>query len=149
MRKALLTYENQKGLYQSKVNSSLASTQKQGHQTHNCKWTIITIHIHPKDMNRAFAFPFFLLVIFLLVLRPFTLFPGGGGGGGRGVLIFYKQTRIVIPFSLISTLAHFSFEFVFSAYPLPPPPPLQRRRPSSHHSLPLYALCNFFLPYLN
>ena len=37
MRKALLTYENQKGLYQSKVTSSLASTQRQGHQAHNCK----------------------------------------------------------------------------------------------------------------
>ena len=37
MRKALLTYENQNGLYQSKVTSSLASTQRQGHQAHNCK----------------------------------------------------------------------------------------------------------------
>ena len=37
MRKALLTYERQKGLYQSKVTSSLTFTHRQGHQAHNCK----------------------------------------------------------------------------------------------------------------
>ena len=37
MKKALLTYENQKGLYQNKVTFSLTSTQRQGHQAHNCK----------------------------------------------------------------------------------------------------------------
>ena len=37
MRKALLTYKRQKGLYQSKVTSILASTQRQGHQAHNYK----------------------------------------------------------------------------------------------------------------
>ena len=37
MKKALLTYERQKGLYQSKVTSSLNFTQRQGHQAHNCK----------------------------------------------------------------------------------------------------------------
>ena len=37
MKKALLTYEREKGLYQNKVTSSLAFTQRQGHQAHNCK----------------------------------------------------------------------------------------------------------------
>ena len=32
IRKALLTYERQKGLYHSKVTSSLTFTQRQGHQ---------------------------------------------------------------------------------------------------------------------
>ena len=35
--KQLLTYENQKGLYQSKVTTSLASTQRQGHQALSSK----------------------------------------------------------------------------------------------------------------
>ena len=37
MRKASLTYENQKGLYQSKVTFNFTFTQRQGHQAHNCK----------------------------------------------------------------------------------------------------------------
>ena len=37
MKKALLTNERDKGLYQNKVTSSLAFTQRQGHQAHNCK----------------------------------------------------------------------------------------------------------------
>ena len=37
MKKALLTYEKEKGLYQSKVTSSLTLTQRPGHQARNCK----------------------------------------------------------------------------------------------------------------
>ena len=37
MKKALLTYGRKKGLYQSKVTSSLTSSQRQGHQAQNCK----------------------------------------------------------------------------------------------------------------
>ena len=33
----VFTYEKQEGLYRNKVNSSLPSTQRPGHQAHNCK----------------------------------------------------------------------------------------------------------------
>ena len=37
MKIVLLTYKRQKGLYQSKVTSSLTFTHRKGHQAHNCK----------------------------------------------------------------------------------------------------------------
>ena len=37
MRTTWFTCEKQEGLYQNKVTSSLASTQRPGHQAHNCK----------------------------------------------------------------------------------------------------------------
>ena len=53
MRKAILTYERQKGLYQSKVTFSLIFTHRQGHQPHNSKmgyWGVI-VESYPVAIN--------------------------------------------------------------------------------------------------
>ena len=55
MRKALLTYERQNGLYHSKP--SLTFTQREGHQAHNCKmvYYIASVKLRLRSIFHGFS----------------------------------------------------------------------------------------------
>ena len=74
MRKPLLTYERQKGLYQSKVTSSLTFTQRQGHQAHNCKMDYSNGYFVNFDNPLPCQQMLYLLLLSLLITVP-TQYP--------------------------------------------------------------------------